>query len=337
MKTTRLVVTRSKKEKYNGDILVYCVGHPAKKAPPEVKDIWPAVHGSFDFGDFTGKSGEKILAYPGTAEGTSHFQARRLAIQGLGKISPRDSSAGLGEKLRIAGGSIAGLAKEVRAARIMVVLPKIKKLEAAFCAQCLVEGILLADYQFLKYKAPDKKNPPYKGIREVKIYTDSFPGKIRKGVQKAWVAANAVIAARNMANEPGNKWTPQEFVLRARELAARYSMKCRVIEKEEMGKLKMGGLLAVSQGSPTPPKLVVLEYVAEREKAPTLLLAGKGLTFDSGGVSLKPVAGMQKMKYDMCGGAAVLSLMQAAGEERPDVNLIAVIPSTENMSGGGAP
>jgi len=113
------------------------------------------------------------------------------------------------------------------------------------------------------------------------------------------------------------------------------TMQLTILEKEDMQRLGMGGIIAVSKGSTEPPKMVILEY-RPAQAAETILLVGKGLTFDSGGVSLKPAAGMQDMKYDMCGGAAVLTAMQVIGEERPDVGVVALVPATENMSGGAA-
>ena len=138
-----------------------------------------------------------------------------------------------------------------------------------------------------------------------------------------------------MANEPGNGWTPSHFARYARRLAKKHTLKCRVLNKKEMIDLGMGGLVAVNQGSKEPPKLIILEYRPET-KAETILLVGKGLTFDSGGISLKPASGMMDMKYDMCGGAAVLSAMETIAKEKPQVGVVAMIPSTDNLSGSNA-
>ena len=137
-----------------------------------------------------------------------------------------------------------------------------------------------------------------------------------------------------MAKVPGNHWTPSHFADAGRKLATKYDLTCKVLGKSVMAKLGMGGMIGVNQGSSQPPKMVVLEYRSGGKKAPTLLLVGKGLTFDSGGISLKPGAGMQDMKYDMCGGAAVMAAMQAIGELKPTgINIVALIPATENMPG----
>jgi leucyl aminopeptidase len=140
-----------------------------------------------------------------------------------------------------------------------------------------------------------------------------------------------------MANEPGNAWTPVKFAEFGQQLAKEHDLQCEIIEKAEMEELGMGGILGVNQGSAQPPKLVILRYQGAEAKTaptqnPTLMLVGKGLTFDAGGISLKPSQGMQDMKYDMCGGAAVINAMQAIAEEKPKgVNVIALIPATENL------
>ena len=115
-----------------------------------------------------------------------------------------------------------------------------------------------------------------------------------------------------MAHEPGNGWTSKEFADHARALAKAHGLTCSVLEKKEMENLGMGGILSVNQGSAVPPRLVILEYKPP-QKSQTIMLVGKGITFDSGGISLKPAPGMDEMKYDMCGGAAVLSAMEAVG------------------------
>ena len=123
-------------------------------------------------------------------------------------------------------------------------------------------------------------------------------------MEKGRVAASAGCTARDMANEPGNVWTPTRFAEFARKLARTKNFSCKVLSKANMQRLKMGGILGVNSGSAQPPKMVILEYKTS-PRNPTLLLVGKGLTFDSGGISLKPPGGMEEMKFDMCGGAAV--------------------------------
>ena len=199
-----------------------------------------------------------------------------------------------------------------------------------------MEGIMLGDYRFVKYKKKKKKNIPFEGIKELAVYAANGAKGLRSGLNRAQHSAYAARAARDMANEPGNGWTPQSFAAYARDLATKHKMKCTILDKSALKRLKMGGILAVNQGSAEPPKMVILEYRSLKKKAQTILIVGKGLTFDSGGVSLKPAAGMEDMKYDMCGGAAALSAMRVVGEEKPDVNVVAIIPTTDNMGGSSA-
>ena len=159
------------------------------------------------------------------------------------------------------------------------------------------------------------------------------PEAVLEGMERGKKAAVAACRARDMANEPGNGWPPAKFAEFARRIARKHKLFCEIIEKAEMKKLGMGGILGVNQGSAQPPKLVILKYEGGSKKTdPTLMLVGKGLTFDSGGISLKAGAGMQDMKYDMCGGAAVICAMQAIARERPKgINVVALVPSTENL------
>jgi leucyl aminopeptidase len=203
--------------------------------------------------------------------------------------------------------------------------------------ECLVEGLILGAYSFRKYKHRDKNDPDAPGeLQGVELYGKNQTA-IKQGAQRGEVAARAACEARNMANEPGNFWTPTHFADHAEQLAKRYGFGCRILGKPELKRLGMGGILGVNQGSEQPPRLVIVEHHPKGGKKPTLLLVGKGLTFDAGGLSLKPSAGMEEMKYDMCGGAAVLAVMQAVGEEKPkNLNIIAMVPATENLPGPAA-
>ncbi len=290
---------------------------------------------AFKLGDFKAEKGEKILLYP---KGNSRKKSspRRVLFVGLGKVEGKDVNE-LRELLRKSGGIAASAARKTGSSRVALRLPDIPGFSGEATVESLIEGILLGDYRFDKYKADSKKKKKeFTGIKEIVVYPSSAKGKIQRGINLARNAALAACKARDMANEPGNRWTPASFAGYARSLAERYKMKCSVLGKGDMKRLKMGGLLGVNQGSAEAPKLVILEYKAPAKKADTILFVGKGLTFDSGGVSLKPAAGMEDMKYDMCGGAAALSVMAVVGEEKPEVNVIAIIPATDNMGGSSA-
>lgn len=337
MKSTKLSLIGKSPEAFDGDLLIYCLGLNSKEKVDSgtgyaAKELKKAI----SLGDFKGKCGNTLLVYPETPLKKKGVPQRILFV-GLGQ-SRKKKNFELRELCRKVGGTIAAKAKETQSTRIALSLPVIQGLEAKDLVECLVEGILLGDYRFVKYKNTDKesKDPVFKGIQDISIYSTVAATELQLGMDRALGTASAACTARDMANEPGNGWTPSSFASHGRALAKKYKMNCTVLSKSDMKRLKMGGLLAVNQGSAEPPKLIILEHKAVKKNAQTILMVGKGLTFDSGGVSIKPSGGMQDMKYDMCGGAAVLSAMEVVGEEKPEVNVVAIIPSTDNMGGSSA-
>lgn len=339
MEFTQFTVTAGDFRKFNGDILVSCFVQSDTGFSECDETIRNPLQKAFQLGDFSGKSGEQLIFYPENADIHSEIQAKRVAICGIGKIVKKTAAAEIREMLRKVGGEISKLAEKVKASQIMIRLPVLEKIDIVQVAECIAEGVGLGDYRFLKYKKPDTEEKTYTGLCKVILSSDSSESSVHRGMGMGENAAKATCLARDMANEPANKWTPESFASLARVLAEKYAMKCRILEKKDMKRLGMGGILAVNQGSSEPPKMVILEYRPKgrsKGKKQTLLFVGKGLTFDSGGISLKPAAGMEDMKYDMCGGAAVLAFMQAVGEEKPDLHIIAIIPATDNMSGSSA-
>ncbi len=334
MNTTKISVTSKNIEKYTGELLVVCIEQPEKGLPSCDERVQPQMMAALELGDFTAKTGNVLLIYPGLLR-IPVLSAKRLLLVGLGKIHEQTDSDSLREVCRTVGGDIARHCEKIKATNIMICLPEIAGLKLSETAESLTEGLLLGDYRFLKYKTEDKAEKPYGGLKKLVFQTMTQATGVRKGVDRGARAALAARKARDMANEPGNGWTPRHFVTYAKELADISGMSLHVLENEDMKRLGMGGILAVNQGSAEPAKMIVLEY-RPSVSAGTILLVGKGLTFDSGGISLKPAAGMEDMKYDMCGGAAVLAVMQVIGEERPDIGVVAIVPATDNMAGGSA-
>ncbi|MEW6289143.1 MAG: leucyl aminopeptidase [Thermodesulfobacteriota bacterium] len=325
-----IVVSNKKPSEFAGDLLVYFVRQSDKKRPPVCSDklVQERIDHAFELGDCLGKKEECLLIYPERV--FDGVRAKRLLIVGLGKDELNR------ELFRRAGGVIAQKTLALKAEKVFLVVPEELPFPVVEMAECLTEGLILGSYQFKKYKKEDEeeKSPE---IKKISLFVnDASQVHARKGVKRGLVAANAGVAVRDMANEPGNVWTPQAFADYGEKIAREGNLACRVIDQDEMKQLKMGGILGVNQGSAQPPKLVVLEYRTGK-KAPTLMLVGKGLTFDSGGISLKPGEGMGDMKYDMCGGAAVMSAMQAIAEEKPGrVDVVALVPATENMPSSAA-
>jgi len=335
--TTKLILSRKNPEAFSGDMLVHFLELNGKDKI-DLSDIPPSkvLKKAIKLNDFRGKCSDIFLTYSPSDPRKISIPERVLFV-GLGQLSEK-TPIELREICREVGGTIAAKAKDLKSTRMCLNLPVIKGLSDEIVAECIVEGVLLGDYRFTKYKSVDKegKKATFHGIKEISLCSKSGVKELRRGLDRAQNSASAACSARDMANEPGNGWTAASFADYGRKIAEKYAMKCTVLGKSEMKRLKMGGLLAVNQGSSEPPKLVILEYKAASKDAQTLLIVGKGLTFDSGGVSLKPATGMQDMKYDMCGGAAALSVMAAVGAEQPDVNVIAIIPATDNMSGSSA-
>ena len=193
-----------------------------------------------------------------------------------------------------------------------------------------------AVYRFDKMKSKPEGTPP--ALRRLVLGVRDR-GELRRaaaGLEQGLAVAHGVSLARDLGNLPGNVCTPAYLAEQAREVAKRYRMKITVLEREDMEKLGMGALLSVAAGSAQPPKLIVLEHRSGPRSQRPVALVGKGITFDTGGISLKPASEMDEMKFDMCGAASVLGTIKAAAEMKLPVNVVGLIPTSENMPGGRA-
>ncbi len=199
-----------------------------------------------------------------------------------------------------------------------------------------VEVTEAALYRFDQLKS--KPNNSRRALRRVVLAvpkrSDLGPGE--QAIREGRAIAEGMKLARDLGNLPGNLCTPAYLAEQATEIGKQYGLKITVLEKDDMQKLGMGALLSVARGSRQPPKLIVLEYLGGKEGEPPVALVGKGLTFDAGGISIKPAANMDEMKYDMCGGASVLGAMKAAAELKLPLNIVGIIPSSENLPDGDA-
>jgi leucyl aminopeptidase len=216
---------------------------------------------------------------------------------------------------------------------LAVVLSVINRLTAEVAMQAVAEGLVLGAYEFHgeKTEAADKKP-----VRTTTVfYQGRTSAACSKALRTGQVVAESQCFARDLGNQPGNIATPRFLAAQARRLAKEGPLRCKVLSKAELVKKKYGGVLAVAAGSAEPPVFIELEYRPARAKK-SVCLVGKGLSFDSGGISLKPPAGMEEMKFDMCGGAAVLGAMRAVAALKPPVRVHGLIPSSENMPGSRA-
>jgi leucyl aminopeptidase len=249
----------------------------------------------------------------------------RVLVVGLGKREEMDA-----ERARIAAALAAREAKRLKATSIAWALPQSAD-EAT--AAALVTGTILGGWSFDRYRSRDPEDSPPTQIESLTVLADDA---LAGAVEAARVCAEAQNRARDLQSLPSNVATPSYLAQRAEEIAAAHdAVNVEVLGREQIAAKEMGGLVAVSQGTEEEPKLIVLRY-SGGGATPTLGFVGKGVTFDTGGISLKPSGSMHEMKMDMSGAAAVLEAVGAIAELGLPVNLIAVVPSTENMPSGAA-
>ena len=235
---------------------------------------------------------------------------------------------------------LATLARRLRALDAGAVALSTQALTAGVDAEAVgraaAEGFALGLYRFDRHHTRERDRP--RGAVTSVTLVEPAAGKaaaLRRGVEQGSVLAEAANLARDLANEPANLMTPAIMAARAQEVAEAEGLDCTIIERAEAERLKMGSYLSVAAGSVQPPKFIVLRYRGAGRTRP-LALVGKGITFDTGGISLKPGAGMEAMKADMTGAAAVIAATQAIARLQPAVNVLTVAPCTENMPGGAA-
>ncbi len=277
----------------------------------------------------------ELAGVPGAADARGGFEklallhperpARVLAV-GLGKRADAGP-----ERVRLAAATAAQEAAKLEAASLAWLLPDSG--DDAATADALVTGTILAAYRFDRFRSTDPSDPTPPRIESLTLLG---PAELAGAVEAARVCSEAQNRARDLQSLPSNVATPSYLAARAGEIAAGSdAVSVEVLGRAEIAAKEMGGLVAVSQGTAEEPKLIVLRY-AGGGSGPTLGLVGKGVTFDTGGISIKPSAAMHEMKMDMSGAAAVLEAVGAIAELGLALNLIAVVPSTENMPSGTA-
>ncbi len=277
-------------------------------------------------GDFSGKSGSTSLLYSAGA-----LPAERVLLVGLGQAAKFDLQAAR----KASGAASKALAKHSGIKHAATLVPGADGLDLQDCTQALVEGMLLAAYQPPNYK----REAPERNLQAITIVENDAANLARcqEGVRRGEAIAAGVITARDLSNEPPNILFPLEFARRAGVMAAHSGMQLTVLGEEEMGKLNMNILLAVSRGSAHEAQLIILEHApaGTQDDAP-LVLVGKGITFDTGGISIKPSERMEEMKHDMSGAAAVTGAMDAIARLGVQRRVIGVAACVENMPDGNA-
>jgi leucyl aminopeptidase len=291
-----------------------------KKSGGLIKDI-------IGTGDFEGRLFELSVRYTGGI-----IPAKRIVLVGVGKKADFTT-----DRLR---GAFATAARYARSLKIkeFSTSPDFIFLNKPLVeiVRAIVEGVSLGLYQYTPFKTIDRDK-----IKTVKAFTiieekEKAYNIISAAAKEAEIVSSAVSFARDMVSAPGNEMTPSDMAREARKIAKRRNVKLKVLEEKEMHKIGMSAFLGVARGSEEPAKFIILEYRGGNKAESPVALVGKGLTFDSGGISIKPSEKMEEMKSDMAGGAAVMGAIMAAADLRLKVNAVGLIPATENLPGGRA-
>jgi leucyl aminopeptidase len=256
------------------------------------------------------------------------WRVRRVALIGAGRSDGAD-----GELLRKLASAAGYDARRRRIARMAFAVRG--KADIAELAQATAEGLTLAEFHGGSYKTADPPAPAPSWT--IAIDGNADAGRVDAAVQRGRVLGNCSNLARELANEPGNTLTPREFAARAARLAGDGGVNVEILDERQIADLGMGLLMGVARGSSEPPRLLVFRHdPSGAPTSPVLGLVGKGITFDTGGISIKPAEGMERMKDDMAGGAAVTCALRAISQLAAPIRVIGVVPMTENMPGGRA-
>ncbi|HUF53861.1 MAG TPA: leucyl aminopeptidase [Dehalococcoidia bacterium] len=280
-------------------------------------------------GEIKGKKREATLVHT-----LGKLTSSRVIVAGLGKQDSFDINV-----IRDTVATSLRRARAASASEVATILhgAGIAGLDPEDCAQAIAEGAIMGAYRFKKYKDESGDNAGT-DIQTLTILESdaSKVDAIKRGVERGQILAQAACHTRDLANEPGNELFPARLAERARDLMQDAGIEVEVFHEGQLKEMGMGALMGVGVGSTQPPRMIVMKYRGDSASDKTLGLLGKGITFDSGGISIKPAAGMESMKGDMSGAAATIATMWAIGKLKPSINVTGIVPTAENMPGGGA-
>lgn len=285
------------------------------------------VRSALDAEEFAGKESETAYFH---LVGNNSLKARRLLLIGVGEAK----DYGNAQVSHMAGTAVRSLRS--KNAKTVAVLPRSSG-DVEATAKSAVEGAYIATFDPDKYRTVEKEEK--KIDRLVVVVEGAEEASLQQGVQRGAIVGEAINFTRDLANEPGAYMTPTDMADRAREIANEFGLSIDVLDEDRMEQEGMGSLLSVTRGSEQPAKLIILKYTpanAPADSKELLAFVGKGVTFDSGGISLKPGENMELMKYDMTGGATVLGAMRAIAQLKPPIPILGVAPCTENLPSGKA-
>jgi len=311
------------------------IGHfsDGKKPLPEIIELCKKLGGAIEqvvkLGDFKGKTGTSALIY-----GNNRIGAQRVLIVGLGEQKKATI-----DTIRQAAALAANKAVSMKAKSLALAIHKPfgAIFDPGLLAQAMAEGIYYGSFRYDEYITSDEDGRTDSLVVEVIDDNAAKMKRLEEGLLKGAIIGKAQSYARALANRPGNVINPPSLAAEAKKLAKNTKgLSCKVLDEKQLAKLGMGGILAVGSGSKTPPRLIIVKYApkGKANKLPTVALVGKAITFDSGGISIKPAQNMEQMKLDKTGGIAVLAAAKAAAELKLPVNLMAIVPSAENMPSG---
>ncbi|MGH7260577.1 MAG: leucyl aminopeptidase [Nitrospiraceae bacterium] len=286
------------------------------------------LRGLLKSGEFEGKLNQTVLLHT-----SGKTPAKRVLLVGLGK--KKDARV---DYVRQAMGTAVKRVRQAGASSFVTCLhgdglPKTSDVELA---QALVEGAILGTYQFTEYLSDNKAGAKQVARLTVLASDAGQLAGIKEGARRGVATAEAAMFVRDLCNHPSNVMTPTRVAAEAKKIGRERSVRVKVLERAQAERLGMGAFLGVARGSHEPPKFIVLEYNGARRNGKPIVIVGKTITFDTGGISLKPAENMEQMKADMTGGAEVLATVRAASRLRLPVHLIGILPATENMPGGRA-
>jgi leucyl aminopeptidase len=278
-------------------------------------------------GEFSGKAKQHTMLH---ARG--RLKAKKVILRGLGRADKLTLDG-----VRQAAGSAATYARDQSAKTLATTVAGLDRdrLAPAEAAQAAVEGMLLALYRFDKYKTEANEPKEVTAITFVEGSRERAK-TVQHGVEIGRILAESANFARDLVNHPANDMTPTILAEQAQQMAKACGLQCEILDRKDMEKLGMGLLLGVAQGSEQPPKFIILEYRGGKRNQGRIVFVGKGITFDSGGISIKRAEGMERMKYDMSGGAAVMGALRAAALLQAPHNVVGLVPATENLPSGRA-
>ena len=314
------------------DVLV-CFGYEKEKAwstaiRPIDKKLGGQLKDVRKNGEFSGKANQTTLLHI-----NGKLSAKRVLLVGLGKWETMTL-----ERVRQAMGTAVKRASQVKAKGMACVMPDVPKSMSHLdnVAQAMAEGVILGDYRFTEYRTDPSEER--KTLQSCTLLAPTSGGQatIKAGAKRGQTLGEATCFVRNMCNHPANVMKPSRVVAEAKTIAKEPKVRLKVLDRQHMQKLGMGGLLGVAQGSIEPPHFIILEYSGGPKAQRPVVFVGKTVTFDSGGISLKPSENMEQMKADMTGGAEVLATVRAASRLNLPLNVIGLLPVTENMPGGRA-